>query len=48
MLWQQIGPYEYEVDENCQYTGWYRCVGGRLKDDRWPQWNNKTGATRGL
>jgi len=41
--WQTIGQYQYEYDEN-GYTGWYRCVGGRLADGRWPEWNSKTGA----
>ncbi len=44
--WQQIGQYEYEYNAYCQYTGWYRCVGGQLADGRWPQWNSYTGATR--
>lgn len=46
MLWQKIGQYEYEVDGICEYTGWYRCVGGRLADGRWPYWNYKTGGKR--
>lgn len=50
-FWQTIGKYEYEVaaDEhgcNLRYTGWCRCVGGRCADDRWPQWNSKTGERR--
>lgn len=35
--WQQIGNYEYEYDKN-GYTGWYRCVGGRLVTGIHPQW----------
>lgn len=44
--WQTLGRYEYEYDEHGQYTGWYRCVGGRLANAHWPQWNYKTGAER--
>lgn len=44
-MWQRIGDYEYEYDEN-GYTGWYRCVGGRLATGRWPAWNYNTGETR--
>lgn len=46
--WQQIGQYEYEYDEHCQYTGWCRCAGNgaRLKNGKWPEWNNKTGERR--
>lgn len=44
MFWESRGGYEYEVDENGQYTGWYRCSGGRMSDGRWPAWRN--GATR--
>jgi hypothetical protein len=36
--WQTHGDYQFEYDEN-GYTGWYRCVGGRLADGRWPQWH---------
>jgi len=43
--WQQIGGYEFQFDAN-GYTGWYRCVGGRLADGRWPQWNYLTGEAR--
>ena len=47
MLWQQIGGYEYEVDgKGTGYTGWVRCVGGKLADGRWPHWNELTGAKR--
>jgi hypothetical protein len=44
-LWQRIGQYEYEYDEN-RYTGWYRCVGGRCRDGHWPEWNSLTGGKR--
>ena len=44
--WQTMGQYQYEYDSN-GYTGWYRCVGGRMADGRWLQWNSRTGATRG-
>jgi len=43
--WQTVGNYEYEIDQS-GYTGWYRCLGGRLADGRWPEWNIKTGAKR--
>ena len=44
--WQQIGShYEFEYDEH-GYTGWYRCVGGRRADGRWPDWNSRTGEKR--
>jgi hypothetical protein len=36
-MWQQIGRYEYEVIDG-KYTGWYRCVNGRLTSGIWPQW----------
>ncbi len=45
MGWMQIGSYEYEHN-GLEFTGWYRCVGGRLVSGHWPQWNNLTGATR--
>lgn len=41
MFWQTLGDYEYEVDKNCQYTGRYRCVGGRLADGTWPVFTMK-------
>lgn len=45
--WQRLGQYEYEYSyDRSAYTGWYRCVGGRMADGRWPQWNSKTGETR--
>jgi hypothetical protein len=44
--WQTVGQYEYEYNEESEYTGWYRIVGGRLANGHWPQWNNKTGATQ--
>ena len=43
--WQRIGQYEYEFD-NDGYTGWYRCVGGRMAGG-WPEWNSQTGEKRG-
>jgi hypothetical protein len=43
--WQRIGNYEYEHDGH-DYTGWHRCVGGRLADGRYPEWNYQTGETR--
>lgn len=45
LSWQRLGQYEYQHDGS-NYTGWYRCIGGRLENGHWPQWNNKTGATR--
>ena len=45
MIWQQLGFYEYEVGSQ-GYTGWYRCIGGRLVDKRWPNWNYNNGQTR--
>lgn len=45
-MWQRREQYEYEVDQKGEYTGWYRCVGGRLADGRWPEWNEKTGEKR--
>ncbi len=49
--WQRQGQYEYETvyysrANNHGYTGWVRCVGGRLADGRWPHFNIHTGATR--
>lgn len=41
--WQTLGQYEYNRHG---YTGWYRCVGGRGADGRWPQWNINTGEKR--
>lgn len=50
MFWQIQGAYEVEVivDRNGMpaYSGWYRCIGGRLADGRWPEWHTQTGATR--
>jgi len=43
--WQRLGQYECEYDE-CGYTGWCRCVNGRLANGRWPQWNENTGQKR--
>jgi len=45
MFWQSLGKYQYEVDEN-GYTGWCRCVGGRMADGYWPAWNYTTGKRR--
>jgi len=46
-FWQSQGGYEFEVargeDSISHCTGWYRCVGGRLADGRWPMWNMHTG-----
>lgn len=38
--WQRQGVWEYEYTA-AGYTGWYRCVGGRLADGRWPCWNDQ-------
>lgn len=43
--WQTLGSYEHEVNEQ-GYTGWYRCVGGKLANGKWPAWHSKTGAQR--
>ena len=43
--WQQIGLYQYEFNQS-GYTGWYRCVGGRLASGLWPMWNYETGEQR--
>lgn len=49
-FWQTLGRYEYEVAQGTDrapcYSGWVRCVGGRLADGRWPQWNIYTGKKR--
>jgi hypothetical protein len=37
-LWVRYGGYEFEVNEIGGYTGWHRCVGGRLADGTWPAW----------
>jgi len=42
MFWQRFGEYEVQYDKG-GYTGWYRCVGGRMADGRWPMWNYNTG-----
>jgi hypothetical protein len=48
-FWQRLyigsGGYEFEYDEH-GYTDWYRCIGGRLADGRWPEWNTKTKEVR--
>jgi hypothetical protein len=46
LSWQTFGLYEYEYTSAGNYTGWYRYVGGRLTDGRWPEWNNRTGQER--
>ena len=43
--WLTQGRYEHEYDAK-GFTGWYRCVGGRLADGRWPEWKSKTGEKR--
>jgi len=43
--WMRIGGYEYEHNGH-DFTGWCRCISGRLADGHWPQWNEKTGARR--
>lgn len=49
-FWQRFGWYELEVVStaagDCQYSGWYRCIGGRLADGRWPVWKDGTGEVR--
>ena len=49
-MWQSDGLYEREWTcstssnhETLTFTGWYRCVGGRLADGRWPEWNEEGG-----
>ena len=44
-FWQQLGQYEYEHNGS-NYTGWHRCIGGRMADGRWPEWHSTTGDTR--
>ncbi|MFA6588256.1 MAG: hypothetical protein WCT08_04245 [Patescibacteria group bacterium] len=44
--WFVQGGYEYEYDKHGQFTGWCRCVGGRMANGSWPQWNNLTGKSR--
>lgn len=46
MRWQRQDQYQHEVDELGEYTGWYRCVGGRLANGYWPEWHNTSGLTR--
>lgn len=43
--WQTLGRYQYQYDEK-GYTGWCRCVGGRLRNGLWPEWNENTGEKR--
>lgn len=46
-FWMTIGDH-YEFEYNARgYTGWYRGVGGRMADGRFPERNINTGATRG-
>lgn len=45
IFWQSLGNYEYEVGAS-GYTGWCRCIGGKLADGRWPEWNGYTGEQR--
>lgn len=49
-FWQEQGKYEYEVEAinggGCRYTGWVRCIGGRLANGCWPERNINTGALR--
>lgn len=44
MGWQTIGQYQYQFDST-GYTGWYRCVGGKMANGIWPQWNNEFSKT---
>ncbi len=37
--WMTSEGYEYEYNEQGQFTGRYRCIGGRLADGRWPIWD---------
>jgi len=41
--WQQScccnGGYEQEIGKDGLPTGWFRCVGGRLANGLWPEWN---------
>jgi hypothetical protein len=51
VMWIPCGNYEFEVKEDffggyMNYTGWYREVGGRLADGRWPAWHSETGAKK--
>lgn len=42
-----ICGHEFEVSyKTGTYTGWSRCIGGRLADGRWPERNDRTGETR--
>ena len=39
-----FGGYEFEVGYDPQrnfygFTGWVRCIGGRMADGRWPEWH---------
>ena len=44
---QDAGGYEFEVNEIAMgYTGWYRCIQGRMADGRWPEWSISTGEVR--
>jgi len=47
--WLPIGQYEHQFvwrPGKCFATGWYRCIEGRLRDGRHPEWNDATGEKR--
>jgi hypothetical protein len=44
--WLTIGKYQYEYNMDGILTGWYRCVGGKLDNGRWPAWNDEIGRMR--
>lgn len=47
MIWRTIGKYQYEYNKRRSgYTSWYRCVGGRLRNGLWPEWNGMTNKDR--
>jgi hypothetical protein len=43
--WQTLGHYEYEYGRR-GYTGWCRCIGGRMADGLYPEFNYMTGEIR--
>lgn len=45
-FWQTFGQIQREVRKGVGYTGWYRYVGGRCADGRWPEYHSEYG-TRG-
>ena len=51
LFWQQqiisatVGGYEYQHD-GVNYTGWCRCIGGRMANGTWPMWHSRTGEQR--